>query len=291
MLFDVNAVWNLFRPRRLDMSVLPDVRAKTLECVRRGRLRVVVTQPLLWELTAIIDATEHGGFEQYVEAIEFCSSASAGRFLHHEYARKRLEIRKRQPLSDQEAFYDINPGELVRMCATKDWIATQQAQLHENKTKERENEGAARQRTVAGLNEKVGAEWRDRLVDDLSPDRWHATVRGMTRTEMRRFAQSQRMRIKGPQWPWPDKVPTFWYGESFLMSKALSVFIDHKGPLDSKRSIQRMPGVLDATHFRDCAYADVLVTDDGKFAEVAKRARTSVQVIGLAAFAEELAAA
>jgi hypothetical protein len=46
-----------------------------------------------------------------------------------------------------------------------------------------------------------------------------------------------------------------------------------------------MPDMMDATHFRDAAYADVLVTQDENFRTVAEKARTGLKILSLDEFA------
>jgi hypothetical protein len=49
-----------------------------------------------------------------------------------------------------------------------------------------------------------------------------------------------------------------------------------------------MPDLIDATHFRDAAYADVLVTSDQILTEVGNAAGVALRIVDLAEFAREL---
>lgn len=287
VLLDTNAIRNLFRPRRLPMPWLAGLRDEVLARVNRRQLRVVATQPLLWELTGIIEDEEYGGLGRYEEAITFLAEAAHEWWLKHEYERKRLELRRRCLLRNVDAFQEFRPAELIAQCLDPQRIATYQRLHRQEKDRERRREAALRLEVVEELRRRVGDNWRDELRDSLT-NHWLETVRKHTRLEMRRFAQRERISIRGAQWPLPERAPTFWYGEAFHMSKARHVFLDGRGDIASGRSVQRMPDLIDATHFKDAAYVHVLVTDDTNFTAVANGARTLLTVETLVEFGRRL---
>jgi hypothetical protein len=69
---------------------------------------------------------------------------------------------------------------------------------------------------------------------------------------------------------------------------SLFVFVDTKKQLTSNKSLKAMPDLMDATHFRDAAYADVLVTHDEDFRTVAERASTGLKIMTFDDFARLL---
>lgn len=287
VLLDANAIRNLFRPRRIPEDWLARLRGEILTRVRHLQLRVVATQPILWELTGIIDDTEYGGLDRYEAAVRFLAEAAHDWWLKHEYERKHLELHRRRLLTNVEAFLEFRPSDMVAQCLVPERISTYQRLHRQEKDRERSKEGALRRTVVEALQKRVGDKWRDELREQLT-HHFDETVRANTRLEMRRFARLKGLTIRGASWPLPERAPTFWYGEAFLMSKAQHVFLDDRGDLTSGRSVQRMPDLIDATHFKDAAYVHILVTDDANFTAVARRARTSLRVMSLVDFAVSL---
>jgi len=121
-----------------------------------------------------------------------------------------------------------------------------------------------------------------------SKERWTAVVRDFAKREMREDAAAIGLRMRPGSWPGPDYLPTFWFGESFYFAKILFVFVETEKELTSKNSLKAMPDMMDATHFRDAAYADVFVTQDENFHAVAVRARTGLRIMSFDEFATHI---
>jgi hypothetical protein len=69
------------------------------------------------------------------------------------------------------------------------------------------------------------------------------------------------------------------------------VFLDNAAKqLTSANSLKEMPDLVDATHFRDAAYADVLGTRDRRLAEVGRAARVLLQIVDFLQFAGQVQA-
>jgi hypothetical protein len=286
VLLDANAIRNHFRPRARPADELARIRARALDAKRSERARFVMTQPLLWELTSIVG---QDGRDRYDEALRFYTDLGHEWFIRAEHEREPLELRRRRPLLVSEVFQEAPaPRTIVDHCGAEDWIALQQRQLREAKDRERNDEARARSAVAQHSERHVGPAWRVQLGAELSGDEWDRNVSGMVRVEMRRAARRHRLRVAGWAWPRPKDVPTFWYGESFLAAKARHVFVESRRELTSNASLQDMPDVLDATHFRDAAYADVLVTNDAAFAKVARAARVPLRVVTFDEYADAL---
>lgn len=284
---DTNAVRNLFRPRDLPAEWLQRFRAEILARVEGHSLRIVATQPLIWELTSIIDDAEYGGMGAYEEAITFVANAASKWWMKHEWERKRRELRLRRPLRNTEAFAEFEPSAFVAQCLDAERIATYQRLNREEKARERNREAGLRQEVVDELQRRVGDGWRDELRESIE-NHWVESIRRNTRVEMRRQARRERMTIRGPQWPLPERAPTFWFGESFWLSKVRHVFLNERADLTSRTSVRNTPDLVDSTHFRDAAYVHILVTNDANFTAVASGARTNLVIMTLVDFAAGL---
>lgn len=287
VLLDANAIRNHFRPRTRSADELARVRARALDAKQSERARFVMTQPLLWELTLIV---EQEGRERYDETLRFYADLAHEWYLRPERDREPLELLRRRRLLPSEVYQEGPPSGVVEHCASDEWIALQQRLLREAKGREESDEARARTAVAEHSERRLGSAWRAQLGADLSGDEWDRNVGGMVRIEMKRAARRHRLQIPGWRWPQPRDVPTFWYGESFLAAKARHVFVDSRRELTSKGSLRDMPDLLDATHFRDAAYADVLVTSDATFGAVASAARVPLRVVTFDDYADELLA-
>ncbi len=285
---DTNAVRDFFRQdRELSSSDLAALRDRVSELTEARTLRLTMTQPILWELANIV-TDQAGGPLLYEQTLRFYVSTAHRWLMLHEHERIRLEMKLRRALTDDEVFVDHeDPEALVRSCLAPDWVEQKCNTLRTETAGEREREASMRLSAVAGLAERV-ANWREDLDSHLSGRRWDATVSGYVRTEMRLWARKNRLRMSGAQWPHPTAARTIWFSESFYASKARRVFLDSPRQLTSRSSLQEMPSLIDATHFRDCAYADVFVTRDEGLRLVASGARTSLVVTDFEHFAREV---
>jgi hypothetical protein len=291
-LLDTNAVRDLFRVRKVAASVLPQLRARIMELASNEEVRFVMTQPVLWELTSIIDdqTPGEGGRGLYEQTVGFYAEVGQRWYLKHEYDRKRLELKLRWRLTPAEAFEQINPrGLLDERLLNDDWIKLKAGQQQGEKLEERQEEANKRSETIEEMVAKLGPDWRSKLANDFALDKREAVVRKFVRLELRRWARREKREIRGAAWPVPHHLPTFWFSESFYFAKVRRVWVDKPArDVLSRSSIKDMPDLIDATHFRDAAYADVLVTSDQILTEVGNAAGVALRIVDLAEFAREL---
>ena len=294
VLLDANAVRYCFNPKPPHLSrgkftdaQLEELR-RTLLALARGKLiRGFITEPVGWELTAVY--VEEGA-ERYGELLEFYLAFGSGRRMKNEYDRKVLELTFRRRLTDTEAFRSYDPAKRLAEQLDPEYIARIHAMQRAHKDTERAQEAARRTTLVPLLDAKVPT-WKTGFLQEAAND-WTAVIRHYTSVEMRAQAPKlQGLRMRPGTWPRPEDTPSFWYGESFYIAKFLSVFVDTQKQLTSKSSVDAMPDMLDATHFRDAAYADVLVTQDEDFRKVAARAKTSLKIVSFDDFATLVLAA
>ena len=283
ILFDTNAVRSFFRERGVPLAMLPELRQRARSAVATGALRVVGTQPVLWELTSLI---QEEGLANYTDVISFYIGLAHRWWMLDEYSRMRLELRCRRPLADNEVFAVHDQDKMLGLCLNPIWIEEKYKWQRAEKDAERTSELSVREKAVRALDE-ASTNWRSLLLQEMSPEQFDSAVSTRVRLEMKRVARRQGLRLAGHQWPLPRLVPTFWFSESFTMAKALRVFAGKKGVI-SKRSIDATPDMFDATHFRDAAYVDVFVTNDANLLDVAEGARVPIRVVTLEGFATEL---
>lgn len=288
VLLDANAVRYCFKPPQ-DMLTADEVERlrKTMrELARLDYVRFVVTQPVGWELTQVYDEE---GPQAYTDLVEFHLAIGSEWVLIHEHKRKPLELRLGRKLKLTEAFPTrVELSTSLAMHRDPNHVKQLHDMQREHKDKEFAEEATKRLALVPALDAAV-PDWRTTFHDEAAT-KWTKVVRGFAKQEMRELAKELGLHIAPTAWPRPDNLPTFWYGESFYVAKVLSVFVDTKKRLTSNKSLKAMPDMMDATHFRDAAYADVLVTHDANFAAVAARARTGLLVLSFDDFARRILA-
>ena len=279
VLLDANAVRYCFKRDGFTAAELERLRKTMRELARLDLVRFVITHPVGWELTQVY-------FEEspqaYADLIEFYFAIGTEWVVKNEYERQQLELRLGRKLKLSEAFKRIDLPTTMRMNQDANYIQQLHDMQRKHKDDERANEAAKRLALVPALDAAV-PNWRTSFAREAS-GMWTKVVRHFAKQEMRRAAKDFGMRIAPSSWPRPDNLPTFWYGESFYVAKILFVFVDTNKQLTSKNSLNAMPDLMDATHFRDAAYSDVLVTQDQDFRAVAGIARTGVKAISFDEF-------
>jgi hypothetical protein len=285
VLLDANAVRYCFGRDGFTEAQLNELRATIRELANQDLIRPIVTLPVLWELTAVYLKE---GAASHEATLGFLLAIGSKRFLKNEYERMKLELRLGRKLRHSEVFDECDPVATLAMYTDAKRVAADRDMQRKHKDDERAKEAAKRVDVVAAL-EGQDAGWKAKLRADASA-RWTRAVRGFARLEMRKAARELGIRIAPNSWPRPDDLPTLWFGESFYVAKVLFVLIDTEKELTSKKSLQAMPDLLDATHFRDAAYADVLVTQDENFRRVAEMAKTGVKLVSFDEFAQALLA-
>lgn len=285
VLLDANAVRYCFKREGFTEAQLAELRRRILELSRRDLIRPFITTPVGWELTAV-----HGeeGEAAYLTLREFYLRLGAGRAIKNDWERKKLELTVRRKLKRTEAFVGFDFDVTMVMHRDAAYVAKLHAMQREHKDQERAAEANRRTALVATLDAQF-PDWKAGYQRD-SNERWSAVVRDFAKREMREDAATMGLRVRPGSWPRPDYLPTFWFGESFYFAKILFVFVETEKELTSKKSLKAMPDMMDATHFRDAAYADVFVTQDENFRAVALRARTGLRIMSFDEFATQILA-
>jgi hypothetical protein len=289
VLLDTNAVAYLFNREGFTSEELSSVRERIRRRAALDEVRPVLTVPRGWELAKFYSEPGFGP-HSYREMIRFVVAVGAGWVLKNEYERMVLELRRRRKLTDAEAFDACDVETTLKdYCSDEVRIRNVQDMLRQQKEGERSVEREKREATQTDFEQRCGDGWRIVLARALE-ERWERTVASFARLEMRRFARQQNLRLVGAQWPHATSAPTFWYSESFYAAKVKRIFVDSQKDLVSNKSLKDMPDMVDATHFRDTAYVDALVTQDAVFAEVAKAARVRLAVVTFDDFARDVLA-
>jgi hypothetical protein len=282
VLLDANAVRYCFGRLGFTTEELEQLRKAMRELARTDLVRFVTTHPVGWELTQVY-FDERLGPSAYAEHQAFYLAISSEWVVKNEYERMRLELQRGRRLTISEAFMRVDIPTTMRMQGDPKYLRQLHDMQRQHKDEERAEEESRRVAVVAELDAKV-PDWRTTFPLEAATA-WTKVVRNFAKGEMRQFAKKHGIRIAPSAWPRPDDLPTFWYSESFYTAKVLFVFIDTKKPLTSKGSLNAMPDMMDATHFRDAAYADLLVTQDENFRTVAEKARTGLKILSFDEFA------
>jgi hypothetical protein len=277
VLLDANAVRYCFKRQGFSDAALKRLRETMRELARQDLVRFIVSQPVGWELTQV---RFEEGPQPYEDLVEFQLTIGSEWVLMNEHERRVLELRHGRRLRLSEAFptrVDI-PTSLA-MHKDPDCVKTLHDMQRKHKDDERAKESAKRMALVPELDAAI-PNWKTSLPHEATT-MWDDFVRDLAAWDVREVAQEH-----GLAWSVrPDDLPTFWFDNSFYLAKFLSVFVDTKKELTSKNSLNAMPDMMDATHFRDAAYADVLVTQDENFLRVATKAKTGLRLLTFDDFA------
>jgi hypothetical protein len=277
VLLDANAVRDCFRREAFSTADLARLRKTMRELARQDLVRFIVSQPVGWELTQVYFDE---GPQPYQELVEFHLTIGSEWVLMNEHERRLLELRHGRKLRLSEAFptrLDIPTS--IAMHKDPGRVKKLHDMQRGHKDDERTNEAGKRTALLPALDATV-PNWRTSLPLEAAT-MWTDFVRCFASWDVRKVAAQH-----GLAWSVrPDDLPTFWFDNSFYIAKFLSVFVDTKKKLTSNRSLNAMPDMMDATHFRDAAYADILVTQDQNFLKVAAKARTELRLMTFDEFA------
>jgi hypothetical protein len=281
VLFDANALRYCFGRDGFSREELEELRTALRELSDRDLLRPITTNAVGYELTSVYFDE---GPQKYRELLEFVLRLGSQRVLKTHEDREILELKRGRRLRHSEVFDQCDSATTLE----RDPQYIRDVHLSQRNAKDSERDDEAQKRlAVMTAAKEVDADWKTTFADRASAD-WPRLVRGFVKYEMRKCAKKHGLRIATNAWPRPDDLPTFWFGESFYVSKILHVLVESKKDLISKSSIAAMPDLFDATHFRDAAYADVLVTQDADFLAVARAAKTGVKVASFDDFARRI---
>jgi hypothetical protein len=274
VLLDANAVRYCFKRDGFTPAQLERLRNAVRKLAQLNLVRFMFTRPVDWELTQVYFEESSAA---YAELLGFYTAISGEWVLLPEYERRELELRRGRKLKVPEAY--PTRLDIPRFMRERDAIQVQQLHDMQREHKDREAAAEAAKRTaLLPFLDKDFPGWRVKFAADAT-DHWTKVVRGFAKDEMRKLAKKIGLCIAPGSWPPPPNLATFWFGESWYVAKFLCVFIETKKQLSSKKSLKWMPDMIDATHFRDAAYADVLVTHDEAFRTVAARASTGLKVM------------
>lgn len=289
VLLDTNAIRYLFGRDGFAPAEFELIRARLARLAAADMVRVVVTTPLMWELSKFYFLEDFGP-ARYREMLRYYVTVGCQWAMKNEHARCRLEITSRRRLRDSEVFDACDVQSTLTMHEDEAEVRRIYEMQRGLKDDERAKEAAVRQATAEEL-EKNDPAWRSNLDRAFSEAEWVRTVKQYVRMASRDFARKNGLRVVGAQWPKPRDMPTFWYSQSFYAAKARRVFVDSKKELTSKKAVRDMPDMLDVTHFRDAAYVDILVSQDEVFREVAAATRLPLEVVSFDDLARSLLSA
>lgn len=212
--------------------------------------------------------------------VEFQLTIGSEWVLMNEHERRALELRQGRGLRLSEAFPTrVDLPTSLALHKDRDCVKKLHDMQRKHKDEERAKEAAKRLALVPALDAAI-PNWRTSLPQEAAT-MWTDFVRDLAAWDVREVAQEH-----GLAWSVrPDDLPTFWFDNSFYLAKFLSVFVDTKKKLTSNNSLNAMPDMMDATHFRDAAYADVLVTQDDNFLKVATKGQTWLRLLTFDDFA------
>lgn len=237
---------SLHEDARFSREELGEVRRRIAEEVAGGRLTLVVTGPLLDELSA----ARAGDPSRYEDASRLLFTARpdapATRVLRSLPERVALEIRCRGVAPRKLAFCTHAESAQVRRNTRKPKAVAAALRL----ARHREAQIAALTSAAQGATPPVG--------DEAIAETWCAS-------DLRAFFAREGYGLSEieARWPAPREIPSLWHQRRFHVACAKAA-LEAGSPLD--------PGVLDATHFEDAAYAQVLVVADDAMLSLASRA-------------------
>jgi hypothetical protein len=237
---------SLHEDARFTGEELAALRRRIAEEVAAGRLALVVTGPLLDELSAVraADPSRYEDASRLLFAAR--SDAPATRVLRSLPERVALEIRCRGLLPRKAAFCTHAESAQVRRNARKPKAVAASLRL----ARHREAQLAALLTGAAGAMPAAG--------DEAIAETWCTS-------DLRLFFAREGYGLSEieARWPDPREIPSLWLQRRFHVACA-------RAALEAGASLAT--GVLDAMHFEDAAYAQVLVVADDATRSLASRA-------------------
>jgi hypothetical protein len=254
VLFDTNAVSYLFDCPWFSAAELEELRKRLRASTAARRRSVVMTGPLFEEI-APLRSTDPAKFAAMVTLLRY---VSGGLVLKPFPDRVRLEFARGGRALNKDAF------------AVASWNrAASDLAFAQSTTKITED----RKRWLAQLDEETRTEIA--MVSERDPteraktirlydQRRDAVVEDWCRSDMRDFFAPNGYPLSRHEerWPHPRSIPSLWFQRSFHIARLRAVMLDGR-KIDGA-------DVFDSMHFEDAAYAQELVTKDGRFMAIAK---------------------
>jgi hypothetical protein len=283
-----------------DTSALLEARARLRLATQRGLVRPILTHGVASELTG---ALEHVGHKNYCEMMIFAWEVSEGRFLAHEDDRGKQEILWGGKLTLERALvsHDDRRSYRDRCMLSEEWTRSHAATVAQAQDVSHAEEIAKARETVEQLDAKdakeaaEAAEANDGRV--LTP--WRASIEGddaaqkgnardalivdWALDEMVTIAMHAGVPFARDRLPDPRTLPSFYFAKLVHVVRILGVILEGRSPTNT--DIYDLSALQDAA-----AYADVLVTSDGKLRKLAKRVQLPIRVIDYRAWDDELRA-
>ncbi len=264
VLFGPHATRSLYAHDAFGDEELAVLRRRVGEGVGSGRFALVVTGPLLDELSALRAALP----ARYEEASRLffptATDAPVTRVLRSLPERVRLEIACRGLAPRRAAFCTHAESAQVRRNARKPKAVEAEARLARH-----------REAQVAVL----GDEPRDAaaLSDEVIARRWCAE-------DLRAFFAREGYGLSEieARWPKAHEIPSLWHQRRFHVARA-------RDAIEAGRRLEPR-AALDTMHFEDAAYAQVLVVVDADALRLASRARgdAALEIVGFEAWGRRL---
>lgn len=230
----------------------------------KGEVELLLTQPLLWEMA--------GAFPRphYSDMLDFGWRLSRERVLSLGADRRPAELLRGRKLTDDERYIDDRSKVVAFQAALRDRAKAQEMSESAVKVVEQAKLLAAKQKAESEARLSAqDSQWRQKLETER-------TAREKVITDAALWEMKETARTHGFQldtWPDPKALPTFWYNEARLFLTLELLIIQDGSPTSRKQ-----PNLSDWLHFEDCAYADVLVTEDGRFAKLAAATNLPLRV-------------
>lgn len=268
VLLDANAVRDFF-PRPVQRRVDPQrSRACITRAVAAGRVEVLCTSRLLEELTEFHSG--HGEPALWSQVFHFFLTLTDGRGLRDEIERIQLELIVQRPLIDREAFLQLDVARMRTLGADTAVVHATHASQRQVKNSDLDEQAEMRRDTLSAL-EKTSSIWRQELAAAYLGDR-HGLIDQYVRIRIADLVSANEVAEPGLL---PDDVSVLrsvWFRQAFYVERARYVFFESmQRQAAGKSCIENTPDIYDAAHFCDASYADVLVTSDRRFAELAAR--------------------
>jgi hypothetical protein len=280
LLLDNNAHSYLFGRDGFDSAELHRVRTRLAAQVQSRETEVLLNVPLLAEMAGAF-RTPH-----YRDMVPFAFAVARNRLLRPPPERSFAELVLRRRLLDGERYREGD--EVVQMrAAMLDPLRADAIRRHAKKVKadERHDDTIAKTEVVKALEAKAeengDPDWRSRLGAEFKNS--DAVVEAWARKVMLDTAKENDLSMTEASLPDPRDTPTFWYGACRHLVHMDRVIVN-----DGSTTSKKQPNLFDLLHFDDCAYADVLVTEDERFRNLATKTGVGLVVVSFDEWARSM---
>jgi hypothetical protein len=231
-------------------KTLHEVRRALAERVTGGQIELIMSTSLIEEIAGI----STGDLPRYVRTARFIFGLAETSFLLPVNERVRAEVASRGALSGAARFLPPARRRKVRSHMMRHGFAHDVADEVRVQTDDFKRDMEAKRQ---GIRPRLGADWSSKTAHW-----WNAALPQIDDWTLDYFRASRDLLglpADEASWPSPRAIPTAWYLHAYYMAR-IALNVGQNRRIDGTDR-------YDGAHYASAVYADLMVTDDGRFIE------------------------